>query len=130
MAQGSLTLACPVMQLTFSESERQRYLRIVVRSGKLVATDRSASDGVTLVHVRVKNDVDRAHDFFFGGYVHYVSGCRVACVVCVKPKSFASEWKHVYEHGWLLVGFYWRGKSHIYAERRFSLLGRVRFGGG
>ena len=89
------------MQLAFPESERQRYLRILVRSGKSVATDSSASDGVILVHVRVcvKYDVDRAYDFFFEGYVHYVSVCRVACVVFVKSRSFASQWKHVYEHG-------------------------------
>ena len=47
-----------------------------MRSGKSVVTDSSESDGVILV----KNDVDRARDFFFGGYVHYVSVCHVACV--------------------------------------------------
>ena len=87
------------MQLAFPESERQRYLRILVRSGKSVVTDSSALDGVILVHVRVKYDVDRAYDFFFGGYVQYVSVCHVACVVFVKSRSFASQWKHVYEHG-------------------------------
>ena len=64
-----------------------------------MATDSSGSDGVILVHIRVENDVDRAHDLFFGGYVHYVSVCHVACVVFVKSRSFASQWKHVYEHG-------------------------------
>ena len=64
-----------------------------------MATDSSAFDGVILEHVRVKDDVERAHDFFFRGYAHYVSGCRVACVVFVKSRSFASQRKHVYEHG-------------------------------
>ena len=68
-------------------------------SGKSVATDSSTSDGIILVHVRIGNDVDRALDFFFGGYDRYVSGCRVACIVCVKSRSFASLWNHVYEHG-------------------------------
>ena len=87
------------MQLAFPESERQRYLRILVHSGKSVATDSSASDGVIIVHVRVKYDVDRAYDFFFGAYLHYVNVCRVPCVVFVKSRSFAFQWKHVYEHG-------------------------------
>ena len=46
------------------------------RPGKLVATDSSESDIVILV----KKDVDRAHKFFFGAYIHGVSVFHDACV--------------------------------------------------
>ena len=62
-------------------------------SGKSVATERESTevDGVALV----KKPVDRAREFVFGGYIYDVSVCRVASVVFVKSKSFASQRKHV-----------------------------------
>ena len=48
-----------------------------------MATDSSASDGVILVHVRVKYDVDRAYNFFFLEATFIMSVCVVLPVSCL-----------------------------------------------
>ena len=65
-----------------------------------MATDSSASDGVILVHVRVKMMWTR-HPISFSEATFIMSAgvvLPVSCV-CVKFRSFASQWNHVYEHG-------------------------------
>lgn len=62
----------------------------LIRTGKSVSSE-TGDDGVVLV----KKPVDRAHEFFFGGYVHDVAACRVNADTFVKSKCFAPHRNNV-----------------------------------